>query len=358
MSIATSALAEAYVLRKHHQEKMKKTTITTKDSVLDDDDDRVSSTTGCFPTLFKKVHPSNVAVSDSTLHSLQDYVKELKFALHQVSFTVPLFTRGLFRPTGDPIAYDSKEELIEEEPLEEPNEEGYYRRFIANSSKVAKPLASLTQKIRKYEWVKEQEEAFQTLKDNLCDTPILSLPDGSKEFVVYCDASNQGLGCVLMQRGKVENATAEMLRGLDQLMERKEGGGMYLLWVSLIGDVRTLMIDEAHASRSHVLWAEIREIRSIGPELVQETTDKVIVIRDRLKAARDCQKSYVGNMRKPLEFQVGDHVMLKVSPWKGVVRFGKKGKLAPRFVGPFEILERIGPMAYRLRLPEELSSVC
>ncbi|GJZ48286.1 putative reverse transcriptase domain-containing protein [Tanacetum coccineum] len=63
------------------------------------------------------------------------------------------------------------------------------------------------------------------------------------------------------------------------------------------------------------------------------------------------------NRRKPLEFQVGDHVMLKVSPWKGVVRFGKKGKLAPRFVGPFEILERIGPVAYRLRLPEELSSV-
>ncbi|GKB88333.1 putative reverse transcriptase domain-containing protein, partial [Tanacetum coccineum] len=101
----------------------------------------------------------------------------------------------------------------------------YYRRFIANSSKVAKPLASLTQKIRKYEWVKEQEEAFQTFKDNLCDTPILSLPDGSKEFVFYYDASNQGLGCVLMQRGKVENATAEMLHGLDQLMERKEGGG-------------------------------------------------------------------------------------------------------------------------------------
>ncbi|GKA02212.1 putative reverse transcriptase domain-containing protein [Tanacetum coccineum] len=186
-------------------------------------------------------------------------------------------------------------------------ESSYYRRFIANSSKVAKPLASLTQKIQKYEWVKEQEEAFQTLMDNLCDTPILSLPDGSKEFVVYYDASNKGLGCVLMQRGKVENTTAEMLRGLNQLMERKEGGGMYLLWVSLIGNVRTLMIDEAHASRylvhsgadktyydlrdmygghvwrrillpmkyrSHVLWAEIGEIRSIGPELVQETTNK------------------------------------------------------------------------------------
>nr|GEY20189.1 putative reverse transcriptase domain-containing protein [Tanacetum cinerariifolium] len=109
--------------------------------------------------------------------------------------------------------------------------------------------------------------------------------------------------------------------------------------------------------RSPVLWAEIRDSGLIGPKLVQETTDKVIVIRDRLKAARDRQKSYADNRRKPLEFQVGDHVMLKVSPWKGVVRFGKKIKLAPRFVGPFEILERIGPVADRLRLPEELSSV-
>ncbi|GJX73831.1 reverse transcriptase domain-containing protein [Tanacetum coccineum] len=109
--------------------------------------------------------------------------------------------------------------------------------------------------------------------------------------------------------------------------------------------------------RSPVLWAEIGDSGLIGPDLVQETTDKVVVIRDRLKAARDRQNSYADNRRKPLEFQVGDHVMLKVSPWKGVVRFGKKGKLAPRFVGPFEILERIGPVAYRLRLPEELSSV-
>ncbi|GKA68214.1 putative reverse transcriptase domain-containing protein [Tanacetum coccineum] len=108
---------------------------------------------------------------------------------------------------------------------------------------------------------------------------------------------------------------------------------------------------------SPVLWAEIEDSRLIGPELVQETTNKVVVIRDRLKAARDRQKSYADNRRKPIEFQVGDHVMLKVSPWKGVVRFGKKGKLAPRFVGPFEILERIGSVAYRLRLPEELSSV-
>ncbi|GJS79908.1 reverse transcriptase domain-containing protein [Tanacetum coccineum] len=78
---------------------------------------------------------------------------------------------------------------------------------------------------------------------------------------------------------------------------------------------------------------------------------------DRLKAARDRQKSYADKRRKPLEFSVGDYVLLKVSPWKGVVRFGKKGKLAPRFVGPFEIIEKVGPVAYRLDLPEELNGV-
>ncbi|GKE71890.1 putative reverse transcriptase domain-containing protein [Tanacetum coccineum] len=81
------------------------------------------------------------------------------------------------------------------------------------------------------------------------------------------------------------------------------------------------------------------------------------MLRERLKAARDCQKSYTDNRRKSLEFEVGDQVLLKVLPWKGVVHFGKKEKLAPRYVGPFEILERIGPVAYRLRLPQELSGV-
>nr|GEY52169.1 putative reverse transcriptase domain-containing protein [Tanacetum cinerariifolium] len=80
-------------------------------------------------------------------------------------------------------------------------------------------------------------------------------------------------------------------------------------------------------------------------------------IKDRLQATRDHQKSYADKRRKPLEYSVGDYVLLKVSPWKGVVRFRKKGKLAPRFVRPFEITERIGPVAYRLRLPKELNGV-
>ncbi|GJV80387.1 putative reverse transcriptase domain-containing protein [Tanacetum coccineum] len=109
--------------------------------------------------------------------------------------------------------------------------------------------------------------------------------------------------------------------------------------------------------RSPILWAEVGEGQLIGPELVQETTEKISQIKDRLKAARDRQKSYVDKRRKPLEFSVGDYVLLKVSPWKGVVHFGKKGKLAPRFVGPFEIIEKVGPVAYRLDLPEELNGV-
>ncbi|GKB98732.1 putative reverse transcriptase domain-containing protein [Tanacetum coccineum] len=107
--------------------------------------------------------------------------------------------------------------------------------------------------------------------------------------------------------------------------------------------------------RSPVIWTEVGESQLIGPEIVQETTEKIFQIKERLKTARSRQKSYADKRRKPLEFKVGDRVLLKVSPWKGVVRFGKKGKLAPRYVGPFEIIERVGPVAYRLKLPQELN---
>ncbi|GJX35655.1 putative reverse transcriptase domain-containing protein [Tanacetum coccineum] len=92
------------------------------------------------------------------------------------------------------------------------NQNGYYRCFIANFSRIAKPLTLLTQKIKKYVWGAEQEEAFQLLKSKLCDAPILSLPDGVDDFVVYCDASNQGLGCVLMQRNKVIDYASRQLK--------------------------------------------------------------------------------------------------------------------------------------------------
>ncbi|GJR31960.1 putative reverse transcriptase domain-containing protein [Tanacetum coccineum] len=442
----------------------------------------------------------------------------------------------------------------------------------------------------------EQEFAFQTLKDKLCNAPVLTLPDGPEYFMVYCDASGLGLGCVLMQRvvfalkiwrhylygtksviytdhkslqhifsqkelnmrqrrwielfsdydceiryhpGKA-NVVADALsrkerlkpkrvramnmtlqlsikdrilaaqkevvdefaglqKGLDKIIEQRSDGTLYYLdriWVPLKGDKRTLIMDEAYKSkysvypgadkmyydlrdrywwpgmkkdiavyegiamdfvtklprtssghdtiwvimvwltksahflpmredykmdrlarlylneivfhiktledtlrvcildfrgswdihlllvefsynnsyhssmrcalfealygrkcRSPNMWAEVGEGQLIGPEFVQETTEKISQIKDRLKASRDRQKSYADKRRKPLEFSVGDYVLLKVSPWKGVVRFGKKWKLAPRFVRPFKIIEKIGPVAYRLDFPEELDDV-
>ncbi|GKD67467.1 putative reverse transcriptase domain-containing protein [Tanacetum coccineum] len=109
--------------------------------------------------------------------------------------------------------------------------------------------------------------------------------------------------------------------------------------------------------RSPVCWAEVGDSQLTGPEIIHETTEKIIQIKKRIQAARDRQKSYADRRRKPLEFQAGDKVILKVSPWKGVIRFGKRGKLNPRYIGPFKILAKVGTVAYRLELPEQLSRV-
>ncbi|GJV37028.1 putative reverse transcriptase domain-containing protein [Tanacetum coccineum] len=377
-------------------------------------------------------------------------------------------------------------------------QEVHFLRYVVNSNdihvdsskievmknwKFAKPLTSLTQKDQKYEWGVEQEKAFQTFKDNLCNAPIYSLPDGSKDFVVYCDASNQGLRCVSMQRGKVivyasrqfniyeknftihdfkrgvvvlalktwrhylygtksiiytdhkslqhifdqkklnmrqrrwielnsdydceiryhpgkanvvadalskkervkprrlratsmpiqlsvtdkilvaqseasniENAPAEMLRGMDKQMEKKEVGGLYFMdriWVPLVGDTRIVIMNEAHSTsyhssircapfealygrkyRSPVLWAEIGESRLIGPELVQETTDKGDPVAYRLRSPQVLSSVHdtfhVSNLKKCLA-DANLHVPL------GEVKIDK----TLRFVEePVEIMDR------------------
>ena len=110
--------------------------------------------------------------------------------------------------------------------------------------------------------------------------------------------------------------------------------------------------------RSPICWAEVGDSQLLGPDIVQETTEKISVIRDRIRTAQSRQKSYADLKRRHIEFEIGDQVFLKVSPMKGVVRFGKKKKkLSPRFIGPFEILERVGDLAYKLALPLSMSGV-
>ncbi|GJT47081.1 putative reverse transcriptase domain-containing protein [Tanacetum coccineum] len=157
-----------------------------------------------------------------------------------------------------------------------------------------------------------------------CHAPILALPEGKRRFQrIPAQCFKEGLGAVLMQREKAEP--------FEALYGRK--------------------------CRSPVCWAEVGQVQLTGPELVQETTERIIQIKQRIQTARDRQKSYADLKRKPMEFQVGDKVMLKVSPWKGVVRFGKRGKLNPRYVGPFKVLKKVGAVAYKLELPQELSRV-
>nr|GEZ96032.1 reverse transcriptase domain-containing protein [Tanacetum cinerariifolium] len=210
---------------------------------------------------------------------------------------------------------------------------------------------------------------------------------------------------------KEENVQAENLRGMEKAFEIRTDGTRYIknrIWLPLFGNLRNLVMHESHKSkyyihpgsdkmyhdlkklywwpnmkaiiaeyvgkcltikaapfealygrkcRSLVCWAEVGDTQPTGPEIIHETTEKIVQIRKHLQAVRDRQRSYANVRRKPLELQTGDRVMLKTSPRKGIIRFEKRGKLNPRYIGPFKILNMIGPVAYKLEFPEELSNV-
>ncbi|GJT49133.1 hypothetical protein Tco_0975290 [Tanacetum coccineum] len=185
---------------------------------------------------------------------------------------------------------------------------------------------------------------FRNCRNNMGNEPILALPEGSENFVV--------LGRAKLARLYVDEAVARHGVHVSSIPDKD---GMYI--EALERDVEVCLFENLVVIGILTFReAEIGEGKMFGLELELETT-KVVVIKERLEEAKDRQKSYADNSRKPLEFEVGNRELLKVTPWKGVVHFGKKGKLVPRCVEPFEILERIGPVVYRLRLPEELSGV-
>ena len=106
--------------------------------------------------------------------------------------------------------------------------------------------------------------------------------------------------------------------------------------------------------KTPLCWTELNEKKIIGPNLIQEKEENVKMIREILKVATDRQKYYADSKRKDIRYEIGEKVFLKVSPWKKVMRFEKKGKLSPRFIRPYEVIVKVGPMAYKLALPPEL----
>nr|GEW41919.1 hypothetical protein [Tanacetum cinerariifolium] len=274
-----------------------------------------------------------------------------------------------------------------------------------------------TEKNKKFEWETKAEEAFQTLKHKLCCAPILALPEGSNDFVVYCDASLRGFGAVLMQREKVIAYASRQLITHEENYTTHDlelGAVVFALrWIELLSDydceiryhlgkanvvayalsqkerepirvkhnveaenlgrliktifkiypdglsyhvtIKSALFEALYERkcRSPVCWSEVGD----SQELIRETNEKIMQIKNRLLTIHSHQKSYADVRRRPLEFNVGDKVMLKVSPWKGVIRFEKRRKLSPRFIGPFKILERIRSLAYKLELPRELQGI-
>nr|GEV58838.1 putative reverse transcriptase domain-containing protein [Tanacetum cinerariifolium] len=234
---------------------------------------------------------------------------------------------------------------------------GYYRRFIQDFSKIAFSLTKLTKNNAPFEWGGEQEEAFVTLRSKLCETPILVLLDGTEDMVVNCDVSYVGLGCVLMQRGKVIVYASRQLKKHEEnyLTHDLEFAAIVFalkIWRQYLYGVKFIIYTD-HRSHQHFLekkapnmrqrrWLDLlkdydfviryhlgsRELAST--DVVLATTEKIETIRERLKVAQDRWKSYDNNRRRPIEFNAGDVVMLNVSPWKGVLRFKNKGKLSPR----------------------------
>ncbi|XP_073159031.1 uncharacterized protein [Henckelia pumila] len=303
---------------------------------------------------------------------------------------------------------------------------GYYRRFIEGFSRIAKPITQLTQKNAPYVWTDACEKSFVELKRRLTSALVLTIPSGIGGFVIFCDASHRGLGCVLTQRGHViayasrqlkphetrypvhdlelaaivelnmrQRRWLDLLKDFDCEIKYYPGksnaaadalsrkietlDSLHTLaqltksscWQDLLPLVEFSYNNSYHASikmapfealygrkcRSPLFWDDLSEVPVTGPDMIRDMSDKIKLIQSRMRAAQGRQAKYANVRRRPLSFEPGDRVFLKISPFQGTVRFGKRGKLSPRYIGPYEILDRIGDLAYRLALPPALSDI-
>ncbi|GKB75124.1 putative reverse transcriptase domain-containing protein [Tanacetum coccineum] len=215
-----------------------------------------------------------------------------------------------------------------------------------------------------------QPEIPQWKWDNITIDFVMKLPRSSQGYDTIWKALGTSLDMSTAYHPETDGQSERTIQTLEDMLRAcviDFGKG----WVDHLSLVEFSYNNSYHASikaapfealygrkcRSPICWAEVGQVQLTGPDLVRETTKKIIQIKQRMQTARDRQKSYADKKRKPMDFQVGDKVMLKVSPWKGVVRFGKRGKLNPRYVGPFKVLEKVRAVAYKLELPQELSRV-
>nr|GEU43691.1 putative reverse transcriptase domain-containing protein [Tanacetum cinerariifolium] len=249
---------------------------------------------------------------------------------------------------------------------------GYYQRFIEGFSKIAKSMTKLTQKGIKFDLGEKEENTFQLIKQKLCSAPILALPEGSEDFVVYCDASHKGLD--QKELNMRQRRWLELLSDYDcdtRYHPRKENVVVDALshkeWDKPLR-VRALVMTISLNLPKQILEAQIEALKL--ENLKKEDVGGMIkmdIPKERLEPRADGTLCLNGRSwlpcyddlryRKPMEFEVGDRVMLKVSPWKGVVRFIKRGKLNPRYIGNFKVLARVRDVSYRLELTRELSRV-
>ncbi|XP_037496255.1 uncharacterized protein LOC119371002 [Jatropha curcas] len=153
---------------------------------------------------------------------------------------------------------------------------------------------------------------------------------------------------------KWDQITMDVVTGLPQTQRKHDAVWVIVDRLTKSAHFLPVKMDYSLDKLATILWTKLSEKKILGPDLVRDTEEKAEIIRRRLKEASDRQKSYADLKRKDIEYSVGDKVFLKASPWKKILRFGQKGKLSPRFIGPYEIVERVGPLAYRLALPPTL----